>query len=112
LQHTPAIEPASMVAWFEADAWCRWAGRRLPTEIEWELAASRGRSRGFAWGEVPEWVAGHARAWPGGARVDGALRVQRGVAWFEPRRLAHPKARRFVAADRDEGGAGFRSCAP
>jgi gamma-glutamyl hercynylcysteine S-oxide synthase len=111
LQRVPTIEPATMLSWFEADAWCRWAGRRLPTEIEWELAASRGASRGFVWGEVPEWVAGHARAWPGGSAVDARLRVQRGAAWFEPRRLAHPKARRFVAAVRDEGFAGFRSCA-
>jgi iron(II)-dependent oxidoreductase len=111
LQRAPAIEPATMLSWFEADAWCRWAGRRLPTEIEWELAASRGLSRGFVWGEVPEWIAGHARPWPGGAAVDRTLRVQRGTAWFEPLRLAHPKARRFVAADRDEGFAGFRSCA-
>ena len=111
LQRAPAIEPVTMVSWFEAEAWCRWAGRRLPTEIEWELAASRGASRGFVWGDVPEWVGGHARAWPGGAPVaEGAWRVQRGVAWFEPRRLAHPKARRFVAAERDEGFAGFRSC--
>jgi len=111
LQRAPATQPVSMVSWFEAEAWCRWAGRRLPTEIEWELAATRGASRGFVWGDVPEWVAGHARAWPGGAPVDGNLRVQRGVAWFEPRRLAHPKARRFFAADRDEGFVGFRSCA-
>ena len=111
LQRAPAVEPAAMLSWFEADAWCRWARRRLPTEIEWELAASRGASRGFVWGEVPEWVAGRSRAWPGGALVEGERRVQRGVAWFEPRRLAHPKARRFVAADRDEGFAGFRSCA-
>jgi formylglycine-generating enzyme required for sulfatase activity len=111
LQHAPAIEPATMLSWFEADAWCRWAARRLPTEIEWELAASRGLSRGFVWADVPEWVAGRARAWPGGPTVDGARRVQRGVAWFEPRRLAHPKARRFVAGERDEGFAGFRSCA-
>jgi formylglycine-generating enzyme required for sulfatase activity len=111
LQQVSAVEPVTQLTWFEADAWCRWAGRRLPTEIEWELAASRGASRGFVWGQVPEWVAGHARAWPGGPAVDTSLRVQRGVAWFEPQRLAHAKARRFAAAERDEGFAGFRSCA-
>lgn len=112
VQRAPATGPVTMVSWFEADAWCRWAGRRLPTEIEWELAASQGASRGFVWGQVPEWVASHARAWPGAAAApDASLRVQRGCAWFEPRRLVHPKARRFMAADRDEGFAGFRSCA-
>jgi len=109
----PLGESASGLTAYEADAWCRWAGRRLPTEIEWEIGASRGASRGISWGDVPEWTAGRARAWPGGPTV--ALpdaRVQRGVAWFEPRRLAHPKARRFIAPERDDGFAGFRSCAP
>lgn len=111
LVRAPAGEAASMLSWHEADAWCRWAGRRLPTEVEWELAASQGASRGVTWGDVPEWTAGRARAWPGGPAVaDGSQRVQRGLAWFEPRRLAHPKARRFVAPERDEGFAGFRSC--
>jgi iron(II)-dependent oxidoreductase len=55
--------PAVFVNWFEADAWCRWAKRRLPTETEWEAAAIgqptadgtrlSDERRRWPWGEEP-----------------------------------------------------------
>ncbi len=120
LMRVAADQPALHITRHEAEAWCRWAGRRLPTEPEWELAATLGRSRGFVWGDVFEWVAGSARPWPGHAATPGTLDpmppprtqgVLRGASWMTRPRRRHASARRFAAVDADAAFCGFRSCA-
>jgi iron(II)-dependent oxidoreductase len=64
----PPDEPVQHVSWYEADAFARWRGARLPTEAEWEAAAQRDGSPDGSTqmvGDVWEWTATDFHGYPG-----------------------------------------------
>ena len=115
-------QPAVNLSWHEAQAWCRWAGRRLPSEAEWESAATSAAAAGelFEWGQVWEWTASEFAPYPGFVAhpyrdysqpfFDGRP-VLRGGSFAGAARMKHPRYRNYFGADRNDIFAGFRSCA-
>ena len=64
--------PVCHVSYYEADAFARWSGKHLPTEMEWEVAA-RGRQLNNAFGIVWQWTRSAYAPYPGYRAIEGAL---------------------------------------
>ena len=111
--HLPMIH----ISLHEALAYCKWAGRRLPTEAEWEFAAC---TADLAPGGVWEWTSSPFNPYPG-FKADPyrdysepwfhSHNVLRGASFATRSRLAHNRFRNFYLPERADIFAGLRTCA-
>jgi len=112
-----AIDPANPVihvSWDQADGFARWAGKRLPTEFEWEAAREQLDGVGHGW----EWTSSHFIAYPGFEAFPyreysevffgDEYRVLRGSSWATHPRVARPTFRNWDLPERRQIFSGLR----
>jgi iron(II)-dependent oxidoreductase len=102
------------VSWYEADAFARWAGKRLPTEQEWEAARPRLDGVGQAW----EWTSSDFLAYPGFEAFPyreysevffgDEYKVLRGASWATHPNVARPSFRNWDLPQRRQIFSGIR----
>jgi iron(II)-dependent oxidoreductase len=115
----PQNEPVRHVGLYEAQAYCMWAGRRLPEEAEWEFAAQSGHPA-LRWGDLWEWTCTPFEPYEG-FEADayreysqpwfGSHQVLRGASFATRTRMRSPKYRNFYLPERNDIFCGFRTCA-
>lgn len=106
--------PVVHISWEEADAYARWAGRRLPTEFEWEAARPRLEGVGGAW----EWTSSDFLEYPGFQAFPydeyskvffgDTYKVLRGASWATHPHVARPSFRNWDLPQRRQIFAGIR----
>jgi iron(II)-dependent oxidoreductase len=106
--------PVAHVSWSEADAFARWAGKRLPSEAEWE--AARPQLEGVS--QVWEWTSSDFRPYPGfepfpyreysAVFFGDAYKVLRGGAWATHPSVARPTFRNWDLPERRQIFSGIR----
>ncbi len=110
-------QPAVHISHAQALAYCQYAGRCLPTEAQWECAASS--QSDFAWGQVWEWTATTFAPYPGFVAHPyrdysepwfGTRPVLRGACRATQPMLRSAKYRNYFMAQRTDIYAGFRTC--
>jgi iron(II)-dependent oxidoreductase len=109
-----SAQPVIHVSWHEADAFARWAGKRLPTEQEWEAACANLDAVGQAW----EWTSSDFLAYPGFEAFPyreysevffgDTYKVLRGGSWATHRDLIRPSFRNWDLPQRRQIFSGIR----
>lgn len=114
-----SAQPVRHVNLYEAQAYCIWADRRLPTEAEWAFAAQSGHPA-WRWGDLWEWTCSPFAPFEGFAPdayreysvpFFSTHQSVRGASFATPERLRSPQFRHFILPQRGDLLTGFRTCA-